>query len=171
MAPAARVAYGDALMWKHAIFLVLLVVMGPSAVQALTDKSPVSKEAVRQAIADFREDPTSEKGRGARGRIIQFSHDSEDVLLNISSKVLPWMENDRVDEDTAFTLFSAFAAGNTLAQLDKGKKEDDTMAGVAQIIATYRQLQKAKPSLKISEVDRLIDLQNEGKLAAFLEEP
>jgi hypothetical protein len=61
--------------------------------------------------------------------------------------------------------------GNVRSQLLRGKKTNDSYAGGLQVIETYRQLQKRNPKLRINEIEKFIQLEKQGKLAAYLASP
>ena len=125
----------------------------------------VSKDDARKAIAIFRRNPLDTHGEMTRPIILKFAEDSPDVEIAVSDKTLPWLANKSVPTETSAVLLVAFVAGDVESQLDSGKTKDDPVAGSEQVIATYRQLQKADPKLKVREVETLIDLQRQGKLA------
>ncbi len=154
-------------MWKRLIFFAAMTVLAATT-RAQTPEPTVSKETVRQAIAIFRQNPTGAQAELARSVIVRFARESPDVTISMVPKALPWLDDPKVPKDIGGTLLAAFVAGDTQSQLDQGKAKDDPVAGTEQVIATYRQLQKAQPSLKVPGVEELIDLQKQGKLADHL---
>ena len=100
--------------------------------------------------------------------ILRFARESPDVVIVASPKFLPWIESSKVQDDAKEVLLIAYVAGDVQAQLDKKHIKDDPTAGIEQVIATYRLLQKTEPQLKITEVEKLIDLERQGKLAKYL---
>ena len=158
-------------MGKRLIFSVLAAVLASGVLHAETPEPPINKDTVRQAITIFRQNPTGAQADMARALIVRFADASPDVVIAMKPKVLPWLEDAKVPKETANVLLAAFVAGDTRAQLDRGKAKDDPVAGTEQVIATYRQLQKAQPSLKVSGVEGFIELQKQGKLAQHLQAP
>jgi hypothetical protein len=120
-----------------------------------------------EAIREFQANPVAAVERGVAKTIIDFAEASPAVLISFSKKVVPWLGPDKTDERGS-VLLAAFVAGNTEAQLRRGKKEDDPLAGVLQVISTYRQLQQADPAFRLEEVEALIVLEQEGHLKEHL---
>ncbi len=146
----------------------LLFVLGGLPVTGAEPGDSISKETVLKAIAAFRRDPTSELGRGSSAIILRFANDSPDVLVTLSPKSMPWIE-DKPPVAEGPLLLAAFIAGNVRSQLARGTAKDDSLAGVEQVIETYRQLQRANPQLKIPSVERLVDLAERDKLREYLD--
>ncbi len=136
-------------------------------------KGAVSKEDARRAITIFRRDPLGSQGEMTRPIILKFAEDSPDVEISLSDKRLAWVGNKSVPEETTRILIVAYVAGDVQSQLDSGKTKDDPVAATEQVIATYAQLKRANPELHVREVEELIRLQKQGKLAEHFkdEEP
>ena len=165
-----------AMHWKPLIAAAAvsgLTIYGASLLPAATlDRSAtkksggeVSKEDARRAIAIFRRDPLNSQGEMTRPIILKFAEDNPDVEIALDEKHLAWFSNKSLADDIRSMLLVAFVAGDVQSQLDSGKTKDDPVAASEQVIATYRQLQKANPKLKVREIEDLIDLQKRGKLA------
>lgn len=131
-------------------------------------KEPITEKMVRAAIADFRKDPRGAMERGGAAKIIQFVNDSPTVLVSIGKKAVPWL-GEKTDQERSSLLLTGFVAGNLQSQLNRKVKSDDSLAGVRQEIATYRQLQATDPEFRVDEIEKLIGLEAEGKLVEYLE--
>ncbi len=158
--------------WKPlAVAVALALTVGMPLPAATLDRSAkggkgeVSKEDARRAIAIFRRDPLNAQGEMTRPIILKFAQDSPDVEIAVSEKRMSWLDDKSVPEDTGRVLLVAYMAGDIQSQLDSGKTKDDPVAAAEQVIATYRQLQRADPKLKVREVEELVALQKQGKLA------
>src|ERR1700730_18351626 len=81
------------------------------------DTPAVTKELALKAITAFREDPTSDRGHAARSVIVNFSHDSPDVIIKVTPKNYPISEIKPASEEERLTLLAAFIAGNLDSQL------------------------------------------------------
>ena len=165
--------------WKSLLAAALTLTATASPLPAATldrsatpeqSKGMVSKEDARRAIAIFRRDPFSTQGEMTQPIILTFAKDSPDVEVSVSDKRLAWFGNKAVSQETSRVLLVAYVAGNVQAQLDSGKAKDNPVAAAEQVIATYRQLQRANPKLKVREVEELITLQKQGKLAEHYRE-
>ena len=130
-------------------------------------KEPITAEGALETIREFQANPLAAMERGAAKTIIDFAEASPAVLISFSEKVVPWIAKNETDERRS-VLLAAYIAGNTEAQLRRGKKGNDPLAGVLQAIATYRQLQQADPAFRLDEVEALIVLEQEGRLKEHL---
>lgn len=156
-------------MWKRIVTLVAVVLISSIGARAKSSDPAIDKETVRKAIAIFRQTPTNQQGSMVRPIILRFAQENPDVVIIVSPKVMPWIGGGKGHEEAGALLVTAYVAGDLQSQLDKRKMKDDPVAGTEQVIATYRQLQKTEPQLKITEVEKLIDLQRQGKLAKHFE--
>ena len=149
-------------------FLLLLLCVGFSALRA-EDKPVWTKDFVLKSIADFREDPMSDRGLAARYVITNFSQDSPDIRIVINDKNYPIEEPTKASKEEILTLLAAFIAGNVESQLLRGlKKQDDAYAGDLQMIRTYRQLQDKNRKLKIPGMEKMAELEKRGELKRYL---
>jgi hypothetical protein len=153
---------------KLLVALILLAITLPSPAQQSEDK--VTKEVALKSIATFREDPESERAHVAAAIIVRFARESADVEVTAGKRYLPWMETQPIPKESS-TLLAAYIAGSVRSQLESGKTKNDPLAGEEQVIETYRRLQQTKPDLHIDAVEKLIDLQKQGKLKDHLESP
>lgn len=133
-------------------------------------KGTVSKDDVRKAIVIFRRNPLSIQGELTRPIITSFAKESPDVEIALTEKKLPWIDDKSTPSETGQILLVAYMAGDILAQLDKGRTKEESVASIEQVIVTYRQLQGANPKLEVASVEKFISLQKQGKLAGYLKE-
>jgi hypothetical protein len=130
----------------------------------------VSKDAARQAIAIFRQEPVSDRGREAAATIFRFAQGSPDVEVVKSKNALPWLATRALTKYNS-VLLTAYIAGSVLSQLDSGLTRNDPVAGAVQVIETYQLIQKTDPTFRMPEVEKLVDLQTQGKLKEYVETP
>ena len=147
------------------------VTLWTAAAGAKPAGAPVGKEAVRQAILIFQRDPAGAQGSMARPLILNFAQDSADCQVDVSPKLLPWLDDKALPTDDAPILVTAYCAGEIDSQLHGGNPHDAALvAACEQVIATYRQLQKKTPGLRVPGVEKLISLQREHRLRKYLQE-
>lgn len=147
--------------------LLLCFLLFGSVVEA-GDKLPITKELVIKAIAVFRQDPTSDLAKTARSVVVNFSHDSPNILIVFNPKNFP-LSDLPTTEEPQLTLLAAFIVGNVDTQLASGSKaRDDAYAGDLQMIRTYRQLQQKNRKLKIPAIEKLAELESRGQLKTYL---
>ena len=145
-------------------------VLGVGAVIAARGAAPkqtITHETVLYAIMTFRVDPLSEDARQAGAVVMRFVEQSHDVVVKISSKTLPFLSNKSLPEKYRATLLAAFVVGNVDSQLLRHQKKDDSYAGLLQLIESYHQMRWKNPKLRISEVEKFIEMQNRGELKAY----
>lgn len=80
---------------------------------------------------------------------MRFADESPDVLVGISRKTVPFLDNRDLSDQERGILLGAFAAGNVDSQLLRGKKKDDPYAGDLQLIETYGQMRKKRPRFSV----------------------
>ena len=167
LASARIVSYVPRSMRTRIVALLVVSLISCVGAQAKPADS-IDQDTVRKAITIFRRTPANQQGSMVRPIILRFAQESPDVEIVVSQKFLPWIGTGKVHEEAGAVLLTAYVAGNVQAQLDKKKTQDDPVAGTEQVIATYRQLQRSEPRLRITEVEKLIDLQRQGRLAKHL---
>jgi len=128
----------------------------------------ITHEMALDAIMTFRVDPLSEDARQAAAVVMQFVDQSHDVLVRISTKTLPFVSKESLPENYRATLVEAFVVGNIDSQLLRHQKKDDSYAGLLQVFETYRQMQRKNPKLRITEVEKFLEMQNRGGLKAYV---
>jgi hypothetical protein len=148
------------------IFLAAVVL--PLRGQQSDDK--VTKEVALKSIATFREDPESERAHAAALLVVRFAKESPDVKVTAGKRYLPWMDTQPIPKPSSI-LLAAYIAGSVRSQLESGKAKNDPLAGEEQVIETYQKLQRTNPDLRIEAVEKLIELQKQGKLKEYLEAP
>ena len=153
---------------KFLAALILLAAVLPSRGQQSDDK--VTKEVALKSIATFREDPESERAHVAAAIIVRFARESPDVEVTAGKRYLPWMDTQPIPKASSI-LLAAYIAGSVRSQLESGQAKNDPLAGEEQVIETYRKLQQTNPDLRIEAVEKLIELQKQGKLKEYLQAP
>ena len=146
---------------------VVAITLLPAVIGAAS-KQTITHEMALYAIMTFRVDPLSEDGRRAAAVVMQFVEQSDGVLVRISPKTVPFLSNKLLPEKYRATLLAAFVVGNVNSQLLRHQKKDDSYAGVLQLIESYRQMQRKNPKLRITEVEKFIELQKRGELKAYV---
>jgi hypothetical protein len=152
-----------------AIVLALVIALAAGA-PAEEPKEIITKDMIRKVIAIFREEPGSERGRGAASLIVRFAEESPEVEVSVSPAVLPWMKANPAPK-YGDILLAAFMAGTIRSELDRGVVKSDAVAGTEQVIETYQKLKKTNPTLRIPEVETFIQLQAQGKLKEHFAAP
>lgn len=150
----------------QALMLVLsLIVAQPSTGPSKDDSAP-TKEQITESIERFMAKPAA--GEDAQ-RILDFAEESEDVLIALDEKLLPWMAEDK-NYKQAQVLMVAFVAGNIKSQLASGKAVDDGYAGLLAVFKAYETLKQTDKDLKIPEIEEFMAKEKKGELKKFVED-
>jgi len=153
-------------MKQHIAALILLLAL-TAASSAQQPQQAITKENARTAIATFRQEPLSERGREAASIILRFAKESPDVAVAFSPLAMPWL-NSKPSPNHSDALLAAYMTGTIRSQLDKGVAMNDPVAGAEQVIETYQFLQKTDPSFHVPGVEKLVELKASGKLKEFV---
>jgi hypothetical protein len=159
------------MLMKISVLMFTLFVSLLTAAPGAVPKQTITHEMVLEAIRSFLANPVSPNAQTAARLIKEFAETSPDVMVTISKKAVPLIDHPEIPISETAPLTAAFLVGNVRSQLLTGKKTNDSYAGGLQVIATYRQLQKRNPQLRISEIEKLIQLEKQGNLAAYLASP
>jgi hypothetical protein len=149
------------------IFLTLCLAL-PVLHANAKDKPKFTKDVVRRAITEFRQDPTSDAGHAARYVVVNYGHDSPDVVIKLTPQNYPISDIKPASEDEKSTLLAAFIVGNLDSQLSHGTKGEDGYPGDLQLIKTYRQLQQKNRALKIAAIEKMAAMEERGELKRYL---
>lgn len=148
--------------------IVILVAFSSGAAEP---GAPISKETVRSAIALFRQDSLSRRGRAAGETVRIFAEKDDSVIVNITSKVVPFLTNVKIPHEDRALLLDAFVVGNVDSQFLRNERKDDPYAGVSEIIQVYREWKKREPALSVPEIENFIELEKRGELKKYVASP
>ena len=152
--------------------LTFALVLLAASVGFCTEPTPPApdKQTVLKAITLFRDDPESDIAHAAGAVILQFTERNRDVLVKVNSKIVP-LANEKIPMHYRSALLVAFTASNVDSQLLRHRKGDDSYAGAKQMIDTYVHMQQKNPKLRITEVDKLVELDKQGRLKSYVASP
>lgn len=142
--------------------LALLLFLPAAALSAL----PTREEAMT-AISTLEKNLLSEDAIDASKVMLEYARDSEDVIFSVGPDTVPWVTDERSDNDgddaIHSLLLAVYLAGNAKSQLEQNKTEDDPYAGWVAVIRGYRQLQ-TKNRFVIQSLEELSEMQEKGTL-------
>jgi hypothetical protein len=147
--------------------LLLCLLLFAASAGLGAEQPPPDLKTVRQSFRSFHADPESVHGEKAE-IIFRYAEQSPDVQLVLNRTVVALLSNQKQNFGERSTLLMAFIVGNVEAQWAHHETKDNSYAGVVQVIATYRQLQKHNPKLRIPEVEKLIELEKHGELERYV---
>lgn len=145
-----------------AILTCSLVVLSAWA-QDVTKYAP---DTILQLIGILERDPFSERGLAARAVILEFAEKSDTVLVEVSERAMPWLEDAQVPERAKLVLTAAYVAGNVKSQLERKVNANDSLAGWKQVFRAYDALRKHSPGIRVAGVEELLEEEKSGKLPA-----
>ncbi|TGL63213.1 hypothetical protein [Leptospira sarikeiensis] len=121
-------------------------------------------ESILKLIHIVEKKPVDQSSQRVYDQIIQYAIESKSVQIVVSPKLLPWFTRDT---DYKLILFGSFIAGNIKPQLISGIKGDDSYSGILNLIKTYEEIRKFNESFYMIEIDRLIELEKDGRLRDY----
>ncbi len=139
--------------------------------EASVTEALVTKDMARNAIAIFRQDPLSPRGRTAGEVVRRFAEKDESVILQIDPKVVPFMNNVKIPPEDRKLLLDAFVVGNVDSQFLRNEKKDAPYEGVSEIIQVYRQMQNGHAIQSVPEIENFIELDKRGELKKYFASP
>lgn len=119
------------------------------------DKISITPEATLKAISIIEDNPLAPEADAAVASIIDFSIQSDKVLITLDEKTVPWLAKIK-DHKYGKLLLGAYIAGDVRTQLNAGVCKDQPDAGIAQVIATYQYLKQHAGIKPIPEIEKLI---------------
>ena len=160
-------------MIRTAAILVALLALQPAFAAA---RGPSTPEERRRAIETTRRLERDPLGRGAAGErrwLLQWIVQIPDVNVRNCSGPLDALAADD-GERHGKLLYAQSVFGMAAFLIEHPKKSDDWLAvqtaGVESVLRAYRSILRKAPRSHWEELDALLTVQRQGKLAAVLEE-
>lgn len=126
-------------------------------------------QTIRHAIMMFRQQPLSPEGRAAGEMVRRFAEESDTVIINLNSKVVPFANNVKLPPEDRALLVDAFVIGSIDSQLLRNERKDDPYGGVTEVIRIYKRVQQTNPGLTLPEIENFIQLEQKGELKKYVE--
>ena len=135
------------------------------AISAPAAEPEITREHAIRAIQHFREaDPLSEEALGLASIVLRFVDKDPKLQFVLTEKSYPVpSEKAGLSKHEGLVLLGAYMVGNLRACLRRDTT-DEPYAGSLQVIETYGQIKKSKPQLRVSEIEKLIELERSGEL-------
>lgn len=152
---------------KPTYLTIVSLFLFAAALPAAEPETP-SADAVRAAIKTFRQDPLSPEGRAAGEMVRNFAHHSDTVLVEIGGQVTPFLNNPKLLTADRSLLQDAFVVGNVDSQLASKERKNDSYAGVLEVIRTYREMQKRRPTFVLQGIEQFSAMDKRGELKNYL---
>lgn len=135
------------------------------AISAPAAEPEITREHAVRATQRFREaDPSSDEALGLASIVVRFVQKDPKLQFVLTEKSYPVpSEKAGLSENERLVLLGAYMVGNLRACL-RNDTTDEPYAGSLQVIETYGQIKKSKPHLRVSEIEKLIELERSGEL-------
>ncbi len=149
--------------------LLVLVLGFPSLAGQKDRKGPeISDKVFRQSSSLFLDDPLNKSAPDWARLILLYSQQTSNAALALSREELLWSGLDQ-DEPRSLLLLAAYCSGNIQSQLNSGVKRSDRYSGLLTLFRVYRALRMQNDQFRITTVDDLLTLHEEGKLVSHLQ--
>jgi hypothetical protein len=139
---------------------------------AATPASPETRAEMISRIDALEKRPYDPAARDARGTVMTWLIDAPDVSVTICSALLG--DLDELDKDGGELFATQLPFSEARFILENPSKADDELAvhvaGVEGMLRTYANMKASKPDLKIRHLEKLLKVQIEGKLDAFVKD-
>jgi len=157
-------------MRKTSLALIIIVLVAFHS-HAAEPEVLVTKDMARNAITVFRQDTLSPRGRAAGEVVRRFAEKDDSVIIQITPKVIPFINDLKVMQEDRTLLLDAFVVGNVDAQFLRNEKKDDPYSGVTEMIEVYKQMKKRNPAVNIPDVEKFVEMEKHGELKKYLATP
>src|SRR3954469_2874310 len=119
---------------KNLLFLASIFLFVIPCRAAEPAASPSENQVIRQAITTFRQRPVSQDGRLAGEMVRKFAEKDASVVINVNSKVAPFLNNVKLPSEDRALFLDAYLIGSIDSQLLRNEKKDDPCGGVTEVI-------------------------------------
>ncbi len=155
---------------KHAVVKIFIALCIAVIGMLHAEDNPLYSVAQFEAASKaFRADPIT-NAKPNCGVMLGFATESPDVSVMISRRTgVVWI-NDKGSDKKELTplLLCAYISGSVQSQLASGKKENDSLAGIAASIQVYQVLKKTNAQFKLESMEKLIKAHKAGKTQEYL---
>ena len=131
----------------------------------------VTKDMARNAIAAFRQGPLLPRGRAGGEVVRRFAEKDDSVIVQITPKVVPFINDLKVMQEDRTLLLDAFVVGNVDAQFLRNEKKRLSVFRVTEMIETYKRMKKQNPAINIPDVEKFMEMDKQGELKKYLATP
>ncbi|MCH9025551.1 MAG: hypothetical protein IIA05_00345 [Proteobacteria bacterium] len=153
---------------KTKLIVFLLAILGSFCTFAGDWADDISPQTALKAIQLFRDDPVSEDALAAVAIVLNFAERSDDVLVLIDAKYLPF-ELGAIESDANSKFLGAYVAGNVEYQLLNSVRENRPMEGIRFMLQTYEKFRQADAIEVQSGFEEWLELERKGQLGDAFE--
>jgi len=155
--------------------LATFLATGLAASAAAAERGPSTAAERRWAVETTRRlerAPLAAKANDDRIKLLKWINDIPDIVVRTCSGLLDTLPADD-GEKFGRKLFAQSMFGMTAYMIEHPARKNDWVAvqtaGIESTLKTYEVLVKARPSMRWEELDRLIAVRDQGRLADLVE--
>ena len=132
--------------------------------------TPEQKARMIQLIDDLEKHPNAETAGDARKEVMEWLTDAPDVSVAVCQSL--YGDVEKLDkEGGGFLTFQQMFAEARFMLMSPDDAKDELkvhLAGIEGVVRTYRQMQAEKPGFRLSIIEPLARMSQEGKLADYV---
>lgn len=153
---------------------VAFLTLSPSPARAGQKRptSPETKQRMIQLIATLETAPYVDDAKDYRREVLEWLADAPDVSVVLCAEMLGDVEQLKGDDGAILVGQLAFSQARFILEhpAQANDKHAVNVAGVDGVLRTYVAMQQAKPGLKYDALDKLIQLEADEKLDAYVDQ-
>jgi hypothetical protein len=155
-----------------AIVVLLAASMSSARSGQRQSTSAETKARMLQLIATLETDPYNKDAKAYRREVLVWLTDAPDVTVELCADLLGDVKKLKGDDGAALVGQLAFSEAKYILEHPEKAKDRHavSVAGIDGVLRTYVAMKTAKPNVKIEPMDRLIQIQADGKLDAYTDQ-
>ncbi len=106
-------------------------------------------------IHEYRQQPLSPQGFQTAGKIVNFTEQSKDVLVELNPDNTPWLESPTISKSLVGLMLGAYVVGNIEPQLLEKIKKARHCAGTREVAKVLGELQSLTNTLEVRQAIQL----------------
>jgi hypothetical protein len=155
-----------------ALTLGLVVLAGPASAVERGPSTPAERKKAVEITRRLERAPLAPKANDDRIWLLKWINDIPDIMVRTCSGLLDPLPADD-GEKFGRKLFAQSMFGMAAYMIENPAKKNDWVAvqtaGIESTLKTYEVLVKAKPAMRWEELDRLIQVRDQGRLSDLVE--
>ena len=134
----------------------------------LAISEPYLRSMAEEALKKYHQDPLSEEGASASGRVVAYAEASPFISLTIPPEIVQWGELcNTAAPDSHLHLLRAYIVGGVEASMNDRSADEVAQAAMASTADLYKRIKKQHAGLKVDELEKLVEAVDAKKGAEF----
>jgi hypothetical protein len=151
---------------------VIVSSLSTALASAATPTSPETKAEMIKLIDSLEKKPYDPDTRDTAGTVMTWLQDAPDVSVNLCLPLLG--DLDELEKDGGDILSTQLPFAEARFILENPSRAEDAqavhVAGVEGVLRTYAAMKAAKPDLRIRQMEKLVKMQADKKIDAFVKD-